>query len=287
MNKTITTLAAALAMAAPVAASAGDQEVRQLKSKDTLDTASGKAYFFYDTVFGKFDVFFLRSLTTQELESYEAKRSEELAEARAKLRDKRDGAPGVSDEELLPDAAFSYVDPDIRNLVRLDSGRVYEKDGKTRTYVVEVPPGEYTIFAAGLDGFMGGTCMCMGTVSFDADAGSVVDLGTLLIAGEDGKSDLAEFAPYEAPEYIRRKALPFKMGIRLPDAGDPAPALFADTPTVVADYRAAGPVPNFMGMLVNRMVPIKGVLSYDEDRILGAERAAAPTPSEKGLSASE
>lgn len=272
MKRLLYPLAALLALATPSIALADDQDVRQLKSKDTLDPASGKAYFFYDTVAGKFDIFFLRSMTTAEQETYLAGRTEALAKERAKLRARRDGAPGVSDEELLPDAAFAYVDKDIRNLIRLDSGRVYERDGDRRTYVVEVPPGEYTIFAAGFDGFTGGTCMCMGTVSFDASPGAVVDLGTILAAAENGKSDLPELARYEAPEYIQRKALPLKMGVRLPQANDPRPALLADSEVTPAQYRAAGPIPNFLGMLVNRMAPIEGVLAYDEDRIVDRSR---------------
>lgn len=271
MKRWLYPFAAAMALAVPAAAAADEQDVRQLKSKDTLDPASGKAYFYYETDVNKFDVFFLRSMTEAEQEKFFTGRAAALAEARAKLRERRDGAPGVPDEELLPDAAFAYVDDDIRNLVRLDSGRVYEKDGDLRTYVVEVPPGEYTIFAAGVDGFTGGTCMCMGTVSFDAGAGAIVDLGTILVATEDGPEEIPELAAYEAPEYIRRKALPFKVALRLPRTGDPKPALFADSPTVPAQFSAAGPIPNFLGMLVNRMAPIEGVLTYDEDRIVQAQ----------------
>lgn len=280
MRKSIFALGSALALLTPAAALAADQEVRQLKSKDAVDPASGKAYFFYETVEGKFDIFFLRSMTDSELESYTRKRAAELAEARAKLRSKRDGAPGVSDEELLPDEAFAFVDEDIRNLIRFDSGRVYEKDGKRRTYVAEVPPGEYTIFAAGIDGFTGGTCMCMGTISFDAGAGRIVDLGSILVAPEDGKTDIAELKPYEAPEYIRRKALPYIMTLRPAAPGDPKPALFASSETVPADFRPTGPIPNFMGMLVNRMAPIAGTLAYDGDRIV-TDRVLATNATEE------
>ena len=112
--------------------------------------------------------------------------------------------------------------------------------------------------------------MCMGTVSFDAPAGAIVDLGTILVAEEDGPEEIPELAAYEAPEYIRRKALPFKIALRLPAKGDPKPALFDESPTVPAQFRVAGPIPNFLGMLVNRMAPIEGVLSYDEDRVVEA-----------------
>ena len=279
----IATLAAgalALGFSTPAVAS-DDQDVRQLKSKDAPDLASGKAYFFYDTLESKYDIYFLRSMTERELDRYTANRETALAEARDKLRSKRDGAPGVSDEQLLPDVGFDFIDDSIRNLARMDSGRVYEKDGNRRTYAVEVPPGEYTIFAAGIDGFIGGTCMCMGTVRFDAKAGEAVDLGAILVAPENGKTDIAELAPYEAPEYIRRKALPFKMSVRLPQAGDAVPALLGDMQVSPAVYSAATDhIPNTMGMLINRMAPIDGVLAYDEDRVIDVRGASSSASSE-------
>ena len=265
-----TTIAALLAVSSVGAMAANtDQDVRQLKSNDAPDLSSGKAYFFYDTLEAKYDIFFLRSMTSEEVERFAANRTVALAEARAKLREKRDGAPGISDEELLPDAAFDFVDDTIRNLARMDSGRVYEKDGERRTYAVEVPPGEYTIYAAGIDGFTSGTCMCMGTVRFDAKAGEAVDLGAILVAPENGDTDIAELAPYEAPEYIRRKALPYKMSVRPARSGEAVPALFSNMSVVPARYAAAEDhLPNYMGMMINRMAPIEGVLSYDFDRVV-------------------
>ncbi|MGB3738827.1 MAG: hypothetical protein WA948_05670 [Pontixanthobacter sp.] len=258
-------------MGLPAQAVADDQDVRQLKSSDTVDPASGKSYLLYETVENKYDLFFLRSMTSEELESYGRARSEALGKTRGKLREKRGGAPGVDDEELLPDAAFPFIDEDIRNLVRLDSGRVYERNGDRRTYVAEVPPGEYTIYAAGIDGFVGGTCMCMGTVRFRTDAGQIVDLGTILVAGDAANTDLVELKPFEEPEYIRRKALPFLMSVRPALQGDPLPSLFDRRDVTVAQYSAAGPIPNFMGMLINRMVPVDGVLAYEGDRIVALD----------------
>lgn len=256
-----------------VPAAASDQEVRQLKSKDSADLSSGKAYIVYDIVEGKFDVFFLRSMTEEELVQFADNRSAALIEERARLRKKRDGAPGVSDEELLPDEAFPFADENILNLVRLDSGRVFEKKDGVRTYVVEVPPGEYTVFGAGIDGFRSGTCMCMGSVKFEARSGEITDLGAVLIAAEDGKTSIPELAPFDSPEYIRRKALPFIMSVRPPVEGDSVPAKFAEMPVRRVEYHAADKMPNFLGMLINRMPPIDGVLSYEGDKVIDVRMA--------------
>ncbi|MGB7370563.1 hypothetical protein [Erythrobacter sp.] len=285
MIRSTTLLAAAATLALvpslPAFAQRTDsQEVTQLKSKDTPDLASGMAYIVYETLEDKYDVFFMRSLTPEELERFLENRRDAIAEERADMREDRDGAPGVSDEELLPDAAFSYVDRDIRNLVRLDSGRVFEKDGERRTYVVEVPPGEYTIFGAGIDGMASGTCMCMGSVRFEAKAGELTDLGAVLIAPEDGDTDIAELQPYRSPEYIRRKALPYVMSVRPASPGDTLPGSLADMDAVPATYHAADRFPNFLGMLINRMPPIEGVLRYDADRVIDLAGMRADEPAD-------
>lgn len=267
----------ALLLMAPASVLAAAKEVKQLRSSDEVTLSPDKAYFLYDTEEKKYDIYFLRSLTTAELAQFEEKRAAALAEERERLRAKRDGAPGVSDEELLPESAFSFVDEEINNLIRFDSGRVFAKDGQKRTYIAQVPPGEYTVFAAGLDGFTSGTCMCMGTVSFDAKGGVVTDLGTILIAPEDGKSKIPELSGIEAPEYIRRKALPYVMSVRPAEAGDAVPEAVVADAVAPASYRTADKIPNFMGMLINRMLPIDGILAYDGDRPIDVNGARPVT----------
>lgn len=276
-------LASTTGLVAPSEAIAADQEVRQLKSKDQPDLSLGKAYIVYQTVEKKFDVLFLRSLTEAELVQFSENRKVALTEARAKLRERRArkaaksgvAPPVISDEELLPDAAFSYVDPDIRNLVRLDSGRVFLKNGNERTYVVEVPPGEYTIYGAGIDGLTGGTCMCMGSVKFDAEAGRMTNLGAILVAAEDGKTAIPELAGIEAPEYIRRKTMTFIMSVRPPTSDGDVPARFDGLPFVAAKYRGSDKIPNFLGMIVNRMPEIEGLLRYNKDTVIDVQAKAA------------
>lgn len=268
MRKTAIMAAVLLGLAAPVHAQNSDQTVVQLKPADVADLSKGKAYIFYETVERKYDIFFLRSMTDNELVLYSTNRATALAEARAKVRADREGAPGVSDEDLIPDSSFYYADKNILNLVRLDSGRVYERDGERRTYVVEVPPGEYTIFGAGIDGFTSGTCMCMGSLRFDVAAGEIADLGDILVAPENGSTDIEELRSFEAPEYIRRKALPYIMSVRPAQQGDPVPQLLAGMDITHVQYRAADKMPNFLGMLINRMPALDGILAYDGDKVV-------------------
>lgn len=46
------------------------------------------------------------------------------------------------------------------------------------------------------------------------------------------------------------------------------PAAIAGKPVVVAEYHAAGKMPNYFRGRITRMAPVPGVLGYDEDRVI-------------------
>ena len=68
----------------------------------------------------------------------------------------------------------------IAKVFRTDSGAAYEKTAETKTYVQALPPGRYVIAGVAFKGMGGVTCMCMGTVAFEAKPGMLTDLGYLL-----------------------------------------------------------------------------------------------------------
>lgn len=94
-----------------------------------------------------------------------------------------------------PDGADRYPPEMVKNKDLRDTfgaltnpGRSWEDRDNLSAYVLKLYPGRYVIST------VGGTCMSMGTYAFDVQAGSVVDVGTVLTAKEDGKSPLPEFA---------------------------------------------------------------------------------------------
>lgn len=136
------------------------------------------------------------------------------------------------------------------------------------SYLVEVDPGEYTyygpIFVNPNGGAMG-SCMCMGSVKFDAKPGVVTNLGDFAMmrwiddeAGRQSGINWAEFAE------MREPARPIDYTV---------PAALAGYETVRADLRAAGKVDNWFGVMIARLAPMDGVLAYERDRIVDVKEA--------------
>jgi hypothetical protein len=142
-----------------------------------------------------------------------------------------------------------------------------------RTYVMAVKPGTYVLQGQAFGpphGFlydsdapgMTGTCMCLGTVRFEAKAGTLTDLGTVLTARTDKPIAVPELAGLER---AASGIVPMAMTVRPVSDTTPVPDGLKDLPRTPADYRAIGPLPNHMGSLIDRMAPVPGVLDYDKD----------------------
>ena len=59
------------------------------------------------------------------------------------------------------------------------------------------------------------------------------------------------------------------MQVRSALARENVPASFTGLPVVPPRYRAASDhLPNYIGLLINRMAPVPPVLAYDEDRVV-------------------
>jgi len=85
------------------------------------------------------------------------------------------------------------------SLIRTDARYPYVNDAGQKSYLLAVPPGVYSIVAVTYKRMPAiGTCLCMGTVRFEARAGMLNDLGYLLGAIEDKPSCLPELASYQA-----------------------------------------------------------------------------------------
>jgi hypothetical protein len=175
----------------------------------------------------------------------------------------------VAADALRPDAAPG--DRKQVNVFKPGLGKAYESSPDVRFILVSLPPGRYVL--AGLAtrdwGRVMGTCLCMGTVSFEARAGVVMDLGYLF-------GDLDGFVPrvpeIPPPPYDLKTwegyPPPMVAAVRPAAPGMPLPAALKGATVVPADYRAFGKFPNFFRGSINRLTPLKGVLDYDADRVV-------------------
>jgi hypothetical protein len=147
--------------------------------------------------------------------------------------------------------------------------RFYSEKGDS-AYLQAVTPGKYRIFGQ-VDPLLGmGVCYCMGSVTFDVEAGKITDLGTLgpdpdnLDPPEKGDSSSPRFAAYA-------------MALTPADDKTPVDSRIASFPRVSANFKAAGKTANYMGIGISRLPKIAGVLDYERDRIVDL-KAAKPAP---------
>jgi hypothetical protein len=146
--------------------------------------------------------------------------------------------------------------------------RFHNKDGSV--YMHEVTPGTYRIFGQ-VDPLLGmGVCYCMGSVTFQAEAGKIVDLGSITFDPQNYKR--AEKGDSSSPIAA---AYAFTLTPAMPDT--PVDPRVASFPRMAADFRAAGKVANYMGIAVSRLPTIPGVLDYDRDRIVDLKASTAAT----------
>lgn len=145
------------------------------------------------------------------------------------------------------------------------------------TYLQEVKPGTY-IWAGG--GPTGPICLCMGTVKFEAKAGTITNLGNMLQAlPRTDLEPVKRLTPAEIKAIKRQNDL-------LPPGSQPnmaVPDSLKAWPVVEAELHAAGKMNNLWSMTVGRLAPIPGVLSYRRDTVID-ERTGQALPNPKLVS---
>ena len=242
MTRGLTALLALLALAAPVPAAA--QAAHQLRSGEPFAPRPDTAYLLFRTddrvMEDWFEFVFVREI------------------------DPPTGGPAAP-----PSLAASHAEAGA-NLVKTDAGRVFARTADDRTFLLAVPPGSYFLAAVGYKQLKAiGTCLCMGTVRFDARPGRVTDLGYLLASLEDRSTSIPELAKRTDPptKYRTAPAL-VAAAIRPPAPGMPVPPQLAGAAVVPADYRAVGKFPNYFRTMISRLTPVPGVLDYERDRVI-------------------
>lgn len=141
--------------------------------------------------------------------------------------------------------------------------------------LIEARPGNYVMYGWGQADMLL-TCMCLGTVSFAADAGKITDLGTLLVAPAADPSPIPELkAMTGLGASMNGHATTLASAIRPADDSTPLPAAVAGKPIVRADYRATGKFVSPFTLTINRLAPIPGILGYDRGTVLDLKSGTA------------
>lgn len=158
---------------------------------------------------------------------------------------------------------------------------VFSKDkaGQSFSYLTAVKLGTYIWYGpviVSAEGGYAGVCYCMGSVKFEVKAGVVTDLGNFLIAAPE-----AEEVADETTAEIRTGGgwTGFKVGVAneaMPVRYGLPPSLSA-WPSAQANFVASGKIDNFMGVMISRLPPIKGVLAYQRDTVIDV-KGNTPVP---------
>jgi hypothetical protein len=174
---------------------------------------------------------------------------------------------GLSADELRAVIERHAKDPDAKeppNVFRTDLSVAYVDGEEERIYLAALPPGTYVLAGEGFSAAMG-TCMCMGTVKFDAKPGVLTDLGFVLAARDDKPTTIPELAAIVHGKDMDYDPVLIRMAVRPPTPDLAVPPQLAALPRVLADYRAQDRFPNYFGGTIDRLAPIAGVLGYDKD----------------------
>lgn len=242
MTRALSALYALLALVA--AAPAAAQTVRQFRSGEPVAPRGDTAYLLFRT-------------------------DDRVMEDWFEFAFVREVGPPAQGRVAPPRLAASHSEAGA-NLVKTDAGRVFAKTPDSRIFVLAVPPGSYFLAAAGYKQLKAiGTCLCMGTVRFDARAGVITDLGFLLASLEDRSTQIPELAGRTNPPTKYRTAPAMvAAAIRPPAPGMAVPPELAGAAIVPADYRAVGKFPNYFRTMISRLTPVPGALDYERDRVI-------------------
>jgi len=297
MKKTILILLAVTGALLPQIAIAKSKvpvfvEAKHVKDSPTVTLDPAKAYILLRTP-NAMPMHFVKIASTEDQIAYDKLRNEAFAEAKedyvkdlAKYeRDlalsKKNAGMKAPKKPIEPtEANFQFTQfAQMANFTMGPFNRFYSKDGGT--YLHAVTPGRYRIFGQ-VDPLVSiGVCYCMGSVTFEAEAGKITDLGTMDL-------DLANSGPAEKGDSSSPRVAAYALALEPVNDLTPVDPRLKSLPRISADLRAAGKMANYMGIAISRLPAIKGVLSYQRDRIIDkkavateAEIAPAATPAEQ------
>lgn len=200
----------------------------------------------------------LRVPTAQETNDYLAAKKLAYDAALPKLTAKaKDGAVLTIDE-------FEFYYQGTPNAFVVENGKFLE-DGEMRTVLMEVPVGTYILYGttAGAGGLV--TCNCLGTVSFEARAGVITDVGALYADKVHKPSPIPHLEDNLGPQMFQYGFI-FGAGLVPADATTPIPASLQGLKVAPAQFTVVGQYYEPGAGSINRLAPIPGLLGYRQGR---------------------
>jgi len=144
--------------------------------------------------------------------------------------------------------------------------RFAKQEGGASVYLQAVTPGTYRIYGPITvipNSAVMGTCLCMGSVSFEVRAGEIADMGTAIVK-----------APPPATAEDAEGIVPLNFQLQPATPEMAVDARLTAMPIKPAAYRPIGKLPNYFGLTIDRLAAMPGVMRYDGDRIVDLTAAA-------------
>jgi len=270
----------------------GMAPAQAVSDKPQISLDPTKAYVFYRTGKSGAALRLIREPTPEETRDYQERSAKAFVDAGKRYaRDlkrweadvaaaKRDSGATIfkpGDRPVEPtERTFHYPPIALEMMLGIGPFNRFSKGEGGSTYLQELPPGDYTLYGpmiAGNQGQVVGTCACMGSVRFRADAGSITDLGRVTLPFVDAVTRPKSEGPRPEDELDLPEGVT-SFAIQPPPAGtvpDPRIGAFPVRPAV---YRAAAKIPNFYGITIDRITAIPGVIAYERDRIIDVASGA-------------
>jgi len=270
-----------------IASAASTKELVEIKAGTAFTVRPDRAYLLFRTnsketrIFVGLSPVFLRVPTAEEMETYDAAKRSAFAKAEPDLKRRREvllaqksqaERAGRRFEKPIPPIpsleTFDFVYDGMRNIHSVSLGRALEKSDDGRVMLIEAVPGTYVLYGWGV-GDMLHTCLCLGTVSFPAEAGKITDLGTLFVAAASEQSSIPELkAVTGLGPTMNGHVVLWASAVRPADSSTSTPSVLAGKPIVPAAYRATGKFVSPFAFGINRLAPMAGVLGYDRGTVL-------------------
>lgn len=221
----------------------------------------------------------IRQLTDEEFNSYETLKKQTFAKAKAKNEKRRtkrlaDKAKAKAERKpynksippVLTYDRYVMEYKDVSNVYMVYARKEYRKTERGRDMFFKLAPGNYVVYD------LGGVCMCMGSVQFQVKPGEITDMGMIVSDFYDRDGKPTEFPEIDAMTKghgVYRTGLAASASAIRPATPEMSfPEELAGLKRVNADYRAKGKMPMFFSSMLDRLAPMPGVLSYQEDKII-------------------
>lgn len=273
-------VATSMLVSAPmaVAKSPFDFDPERISDKDEFPFDASKAYLLVESD-NMINVSFMKLPNDEELATWEALRLEEFEDEKKKYvgrvkryerrletwkKTRRGHKPEAPVEPT--EGSFSITPFELsHNLAIGPQGRFNNKGGSL--YLYEVPAGEYVFYGNVFfnpNGGAMGTCVCMGTVALNVEAGKVSAVRVRLPFMEMYSSMDKDERPktvMDIPEDMTSQGL-VPVELALTDTRLPQDKM------VFPETRLIDRLPNWFGVEIDRLMPIEGRFTYDGDTMV-------------------